>query len=70
MARFGREMGYTSHEVKRIFRELKHGNDKYAPSCKLCDAGGCRSGFIIKDQSNTKIETCPKCLGYGFYRKS
>ena len=67
--RNGPDMGYTSHETKKIFRELKSGNKKYAPSCVLCDMPGCRSGFRL-NQLTGKLDECPKCLGYGFIRKN
>ena len=69
MARSGREMGYTSHEVKRIYRNLIHGNDKYEKNAKKCTMSGCRGGFRHNNLTG-KIEECPKCKGYGFLRKS
>lgn len=67
--RRGRSMGYTSHEVKKIYQELRNGNFKYAPNCELCRAPGCRGGF--KHNTNTnKIEPCENCDSYGFLRKN
>ena len=68
MARTGRDMGYTSHEVKNIFKQLKKGNKTYAPNCILCKEPGCRSGFKVDVQTG-KFHDCEKCKGYGFIRK-
>lgn len=66
--RYGRDMGYTSHEVKMIFRSLRLGENTYKKTNELCKTPGCRNGFRINTLNNSKDE-CPTCKGYGFYRK-
>lgn len=68
MPRSGRNMGYTSKEVVRIFQELNRGNKDYAPTCFLCKAPGCRKGLII-DSMTGESSDCLTCQGYGFLRK-
>lgn len=66
--RYGKETNLTSHQVKKIYQELKRGNKKYAPNFKLCTQSGCRGGFRINNQ-NGKIDECPRCLGWGIIRE-
>lgn len=61
----GSDMGYTSHQVKRIYRDIKSkGSDAIN---KKCDMMGCRGGFR-ENHITGEVETCPKCQGYGFLR--
>jgi len=63
----GRNTGWTSHEVKRIFQELKRGNKDYHKNARLCPSSRCKSGFWrTPDGKNKK---CPVCDGYGIVRK-
>lgn len=67
--RTGRDTGLTSHEVKKIFQELKSGNKEYAPNFELCTYSGCRNGARI-DNISGEINDCPECKGWGIIRKS
>ncbi len=64
--KYGRDMGFTSNEVKKIYSSLKSG--KYIKGIKFCNESGCRGGFRVNNLTN-KLEECPKCKGYGFYRE-
>lgn len=68
MARSGRDTGLTSHELLKIFQELKRGNKSYAPNFELCRHPGCRNGAMINNSSE-KSEDCPVCSGWGILRK-
>lgn len=65
MNRYGRDMGFSSSEVKKIYRDLKNGVK--LSNVKICDAPGCRGGFRVNNLTD-KLEECPVCKGYGFYR--
>jgi len=62
----GREMGLTSHQVKKKYMELK--KTKEDNIYKLCDNSGCRGGFRV-DNTNGELVQCNKCKGYGFFKK-
>jgi len=62
----GRNTGFTSHEVKRIFQKLKKGNKNYQKNARLCPSSRCRSGFWITPEG--KRMKCPTCDGYGIVR--
>ncbi len=62
---YGRAMGYNSNEVKNIYRKLKNGEK--INNIKICDFNGCRGGFVVNNLTD-KLEECPRCKGYGFYR--
>lgn len=66
--KYGREMGFTSHQVKTFYKELKS-NPSSHPNLILCKVVGCRGGFRINNITN-KLEECPTCKGYGFTRKN
>jgi hypothetical protein len=64
--KIGRDMGYTSKEVKKIFTELRKGNFEYNKSVILCPKK-CRAGWRFNVLTG-KTEDCPVCEGYGFVR--
>ena len=66
--KYGRDMGYTSHQVKILYKELKKDPQKH-PNLILCKSSGCRGGFKINNITQ-KIEECSECKGYGFIRKN
>lgn len=69
--RSGPDTGYTSHELKRIWKELKRGNKKYAPQCILCPkCKGRKHSGIRYNVITEKTDSCDMCQGWGILRKN